>query len=117
MSMLDAAPEPGPAPPPAPSSATTATYSRAVRLELHKRMQNLENISGSGLNSQVLQTFADSDSDSEEEEAGARGAGAEIAPPCDMNYFSSASANNPRGFRSHHDMADAFSAGLEANKK
>ena len=117
MSMLDAAPEPGPAPPPAPSSATTATYSRAVRLELHKRMQNLENISGSGLNSQVLQTFADSDSDSEEEEAGARGAGAEIAPPCDMNYFSSASTNNPRGFRSHHDMADAFSAGLEANKK
>ena len=84
-------------------------------------MQNQENITGteagSGLNSQVLQAFADSDSDSEGEDAGTRGAGAEIAPPCDMNYFSSASTTNPRGFRSHHDMAEAFSAGLQANKK
>ena len=113
MSMLDANPEPGPA----PSSAPTPTYSRAVRLELHKRMQNQENFSGSGLNSQVLQAFADSDSDEEGEDDGARGAGAEVAPPCDMNYFSSAATQNPRGFRSHHDMAEAFSAGLQANKK
>ena len=84
-------------------------------------MQNQENITevgaGSGLNSQVLQAFADSDSDSEGEDGGTRGAGAEIAPPCDMNYFSSASTNNPTGFRSHHDMAEAFSAGLQASKK
>ena len=81
-------------------------------------MQNQEMIDGgSGLNSQVLQAFAESDSDSEDENAGARGAGTEIAPPCDMNYFSSASTNNTRGFRSHHDMAEAFSAGVQANKK
>ena len=55
--------------------------------------------------------------DEEGEDDGARGAGAEVAPPCDMNYFSSAATQNPRGFRSHHDMAEAFSAGLQASKK
>ena len=117
MSMLDARPEPDPGPAP-----TGPSYSRAVRLELHKRMQNQETLPGpgqvSGLNSQVLQAFSDSDSDEEDEDPGTRGAGAEVAPPCDMNYFSTAASPNTRGgFRSHHDIAEAFSAGLQANKK
>ena len=49
-----------------------------------------------------------------------RGAGAEVAPPTDMSYFNSGPSgggNSRQGFRSHHDMADAFAAGLQANRK
>ena len=47
------------------------------------------------------------------------GEGAEVAPPCDMNYFNSSgsSSRDKTGYRSHYDMADAFNAGLEAMKK
>ena len=48
-----------------------------------------------------------------------RGLRTEVAPPCDMNYYSSAAP--PRsshvGYRSHEDMATAFNAGLEARKR
>ena len=110
MSMLDASPDP----PPAPS--TVPSYSKAVRLELHKRMQNQEMLPGAGLNSKVLQAFADSDSEEEEEEERPRGGGAEVGPPCDMSYFSSP-ASSSKGYRSHHDMAEAFTAGLQAKRK
>ena len=80
-------------------------------------MQNQEMLPGAGLNSQVLQAFADSDSEEEEEEEERpRGGGAEVAPPCDMSYFSSP-ASSSTGFRSHHHMAEAFSAGLQAKRK
>merc|ERR1719410_1077289 len=117
MAMLDAAPEPEPPqqdqqPPP----ASAASYSRAVRLELHKRMQSQDTITlpSAGLNSRVLEAFQDSDEDEEEECR--RGAGAEVAPPTDMSYFNSGPSgggNSRQGFRSHHDMADAFAAGLQ----
>ena len=107
--MLDANPDPAPSPAPVPS------YSKAVRLELHKRMQNQELLPESGLNSKVLEAFADSDSEEEEEER-PRGRGAEVGPPCDMNYFSSPVTSNS-GYRAHHHMAEAFNAGLQANKK
>jgi len=121
MSMLEANPEAPPAPPaPTTSTAALPSYSKAVRLELHKRMQSQDNFSSSvsGLNSKVLQAFADSDSDSDEEEKAGRrrGEGTEIAPPCDMNYFASPGTSN-KGYRAHHDMADAFNAGLQASKK
>ena len=109
MSMLDANPEPAP-----PPAATVPSYSKAVRLELHKRMQNQDLLPESGLNSKVLEAFADSDSEEEEERP--RGRGSEIAPPCDMNYFSSPGTSRS-GYRDHHDMAEAFNAGLQANKK
>ena len=108
--MLDANPEPAP-----PPAATVPSYSKAVRLELHKRMQNQDLLPESGLNSKVLEAFADSDSEEEEEER-PRGRGSEIAPPCDMNYFSSPGTSRS-GYRDHHDMAEAFNAGLQANKK
>ena len=107
-------------PPPAPSSAS---YSRAVRLELHKRMQSQDTITlpSAGLNSRVLEAFQDSDEDEDDEDDECRrGAGAEVAPPTDMSYFNSGPSgggNSRQGFRSHHDMADAFAAGLQANRK
>ena len=99
------------------------SYSKAVRLELHKRMQNQDQMpSSSGLNRQILEAFDsdDEDDDDEEEDAAARrGKGAEVAPPCDMNYFnaSGGGSKSKHGFRTHHDMADAFAAGLQAMKK
>ena len=78
-------------------------------------MQNQEMLPGAGLNSKVLQAFADSDSEEEEGER-PRGGGAEVAPPCDMSYFSSP-ASSSTGYRSHHDMAEAFTAGLQAKRK
>ena len=106
-----------------PPPASAASYSRAVRLELHKRMQSQDTITlpSAGLNSRVLEAFQDSDEDEDEEgEECRRGAGAEVAPPTDMSYFNSGPSgggNSRQGFRSHHDMADAFAAGLQANRK
>ena len=87
-------------------------------MELHRRMQSQDHLPSSGLNSHVLEAFQD-DSDEEEEEDLNRGKGSEVAPPCDMSYFNAgpSSSNSKQGFRSHHDMADAFSAGLQAMKK
>merc|ERR1712029_499864 len=99
------------------------SYSKAVRLELHKRMQNQDQMpSSSGLNRQILEAFGsdeDEDDDEEEDAAARRGKGAEVAPPCDMNYFNASGSGSKRkhGFRTHHDMADAFAAGLQAMKK
>ena len=78
-------------------------------------MQNQDQLPSSGLNSRVLAAFDDSDDD-EEEDTSRRGEGAEVAPPCDMNYFN-ASNSKKQGSRSHYDMADAFAAGLAAMKK
>merc|ERR1712130_698371 len=90
------------------------SYSQAVRLELHKRIQNQDQLpSSSGLNRQILEAF-----DSDDEDDARRGKGAEVAPPCDMNYFNtSGGGKSKHGFRTHHDMADAFAAGLQAMKK
>ena len=69
-----------------------------------------------GLNSKILEAF--NESDSEEEEDTKRGVRAEVAPPCDMEYYNytGGAKNDKAGYRSHHDMADAFSAGMKANK-
>ena len=83
-------------------------------------MQSQDHLPSSGLNSRVLEAFQDdSDDDDDEEEDQNRGKGTEVAPPCDMSYFNAgpSSSNSKQGFRSHHDMADAFSAGLQAMKK
>ena len=120
MAFLDANPEPEqPQEPPEPQPSVPS-YSKAVRMELHRRMQNQDHLPSSGLNSRVLEAFQDdSDDDDDEEEDQNRGKGTEVAPPCDMSYFNAGpgSSNNKQGFRSHHDMADAFSAGLQAMKK
>ena len=63
-----------------------------------------------------MEVFNESDSEEDEDRNG--GKGAEIAPPADMNYFNYTDAPKRKtsGFVSHHDMAEAFNAGLEANK-
>merc|ERR1712227_973012 len=95
-----------------------ALYSKAIRLELHKRMQNQDTLPSSGLNSRVLEAFNDSDDGDDDDDTSHRGDGVEIAPPCDMNYFNAGSnQRKQQGSRSHYDMADAFAAGLAAMKK
>jgi len=119
--VLDSTPDPSLLKPPV--QATPPTYSKCVRMELHKRMKNQDflppaNSNSGGLNSKILEAF--NETDSEEEEDSKRGSGgAEVAPPCDMDYYNfTGGTTNPRGgFRSHHDMADAFEAGLKAMKK
>lgn len=105
------------------------SYSTAVRLELHRRMQEHDYLPPApGLNTRIINELEQAEEDSEEEEhrelaeaSERRGLRTEVAPPCDMNYFSNAAA--PRtssasvGFRSHEDMASAFNAGLEARKR
>eukprot|EP00092_Neocalanus_flemingeri_P004406 GFUD01004739.1.p1 GENE.GFUD01004739.1~~GFUD01004739.1.p1 ORF type:complete len:661 (+),score=257.13 GFUD01004739.1:92-2074(+) len=133
MAMLDANPEPTPSfiqdttPDPSLFNATPKptppSYSKCVRMELHQRMKNQDFLpaassNGGGLNSKILEAF--NDSDSEEEEDPKRGTGAEVAPPCDMDYYNytgGPASNSRAGFRSHHDMADAFNAGLNSMKK
>ena len=131
MAMLNANPDPTPSfiqdTTPDPSLLETTakpappSYSRCVRMELHKRMKNQDFLpqpsTSGGLNSKVLEAF--NESDSEEEDDTKRGAGAEVAPPCDMEYYNySGGTNKDRaGYRSHHDMAEAFNAGMKANKK
>jgi len=72
---------------------------------------------GGGLNSKILEAF--NETDSEDEDDTKRGTGAEVEPPCDMNYynFTGPAKTNKSGFRSHHDMAESFNAGLQAMKK
>merc|ERR1711874_755034 len=98
-------------------------YSQQLRLELHRRMKNQEHLPlpTTGLNRNIineLDAFEDTDDEEDEDEV-ERGKGAEIAPPCDMNYYNSGDNKSTKTplFRSHFDMADAFSAGLEAQKK
>ena len=118
MAFLDSNPEPERPSEPAQMQPPAPSYSKAVRMELHRRMQSQDHLPSSGLNSHVLEAFQD-DSDEEEEEDLNRGKGSEVAPPCDMSYFNAgpSSSSNKQGFRSHHDMAEAFSAGLQAQKK
>jgi len=105
-----------------PPPSQGPSYSKCVRMELHKRMKDQDFLpppsNTGGLNSKILEAFNESDSDEEEEDT-KRGTGAEVAPPCDMDYYSyTGGAKTDRsGYRSHHDMADAFNAGLKANKK
>merc|ERR1719186_1283205 len=132
MAMLDAKPDPTPSfiqdniPDPtllkASPKPTPPSYSKCVRMELHQRMKNQDFLppaasNSGGLNSKILEAF--NETDSEDEEDTKRGAGAEVAPPCDMDYYNyTGVANNSReGYRSHHDMADAFNAGIKAMKK
>ena len=119
MAFLDANPEQEQPQEPPEAQPSVPSYSKAVRMELHRRMQNQDHLPSSGLNSRVLEAFQDdSDDDDDEEEDQKRGKGTEVAPPCDMSYFSAGpGSSNKQGFRSHHDMADAFSAGLQAMKK
>ena len=105
-----------------PSITTKATsYSKCVRMELHKRMKNQDFLpppsNNGGLNSKILEAFNESDSDDDEDTN--RGSGAEVAPPCDMEYYNYTGGvkTDRSGYRSHHDMADAFNAGLKAKKK
>merc|ERR1719273_1782596 len=115
MAFLDANPEPEqPQEPPQPR-APAPSYSKAIRMELHKRMQSQDHLPSSGLNSHVLEAFQDDSDDEDEEEDLRRGEGNEVAPPCDMSYYNAgpSSSSNKQGFRSHYDMADAFSAGLQ----
>jgi len=94
------------------------TYSKCIRMELHKRMKNQDFLPNpsEGLNSKILEVFNESDSEEDEDRKG--GKGAQIAPPADMNYFNYTDAPKRKasGFVRHHDMAEAFNAGLEANK-
>lgn len=113
--------EPSSNQPKPPSSSPATSYSKCIRMELHKRMKNQDFLpppsNNGGLNSKILEAFNESDSDEEEDTK--RGSGAEVAPPCDMDYYSVTGGvkTDRRGYRSHHDIADAFNAGLKANKK
>ena len=81
-------------------------------------MQSQDHLPSAGLNSRVLEAFQDDSDEDDDEDDTNRGKRAEVAPPCDMNYFNSGSSSvDKSGFRSHHDMADAFAAGLQAMKK
>merc|ERR1719228_1318882 len=73
-------------------------YSKQIRLELHKRMKNQEFLTmpSSGLNRNIinkLEAFEDSDEEDEDEVEDDRGKGAEVAPPCDMDYYTSSSTS------------------------
>ena len=88
---------------------------------------------GSRIVNELEEGFSDDDDDDEEEQKRS-GRGAEVAPPCDMSYYGATQVfkefNNSAsfhvdfkgrgrgrgGFRSHEDMADAFSAGMKAQE-
>merc|ERR1719270_1617500 len=70
MAFLDANPDPELYQPPPPEpKPPAASYSKAIRLELHKRMQNQDTLPSSGLNSRVLEAFNDSDDDDDDEDS------------------------------------------------
>lgn len=102
------------------------SYSTAVRLELHRRMQEHDYLPpGPGLNTRIINELEQGE-DSEEEDdrdmaeaAERRGVRTEVAPPCDMNYYNNTAGprNTQVGYRSHEDMATAFNAGLQARKR
>jgi len=124
MASLDAtADSAAPAAPSALASAPTApNYSKHVRLELHRRMTAQDFMPGGAdtdIGSRIMAELLDSDSEEEDEEEAVRGRGAEVAPPpgLEQQQQGGTGQHGRAGFRSHHDMADAFSAGLQAQKK
>jgi len=106
-------------------------YSKYMKMEIQKRTRDQDSHpqTSGGMNREMLdriKAFQEESDDSDEEdednneaEVKNRGKEPEVAPPCDMDYFVNTQnkANVRQGFRSHEDMADAFSAGLKAAKK
>jgi len=93
------------------------SYSKCVRLELHKRMQNqdfLPTPGHGGLNSMVLETFKDSESDEDDDDP-KRGKGVEIEPPSQMSYYNNI-VNHGSISRNKFDIKESFAEGLKANK-
>jgi len=125
MTFLDANPEPQPSPSNNFNNSNErpgSQYAKIMKMEVERRGL-LEN-SGGGMSRSMLdeikafQEASDEDDSDDDENRGKR---AEVAPPCSMDYFNN-TVTNPKnsfkqGFRSHEDMADAFNAGLQAQKK
>ena len=116
MSLLEAA---APKAKPKPME----TYSTAMRLDLHKKMQESGYLPEPGLNTRIInemEEFVEEEEDQgEEEEESTRGRRAEVAPPTSMDYYASTNrgrVDKSAGFRSRDDMASAFSEGLKKRK-
>ena len=96
------------------------SYSTAMRLDLHKKMQNQQFLPRPGLNTAIINELEEfEESDEEEDEGLRRGQKAEVAPPSSMDYysFSGGPRDNKHGFRTHEDMASAFNQGLNNARK
>jgi len=100
-------------------SPTASGYSTAMRLDLHRKMQESSYLPQSGLNRRIINELEEQESDSEEneEEDAPRGRRNEIAPPCDMQYFNNTETKNKNKVKISTDMRDSFAQGLQARKK
>merc|ERR1719150_914046 len=114
---------PRPSPLPQDRAETMPSFSKDHRLALHKRMQEQDFLPpATRIRNEIEEGegFSDDDDDEDDEEERKRsGRGAEVAPPCDMGYYgaSQGRGRGRGGFRSHEDMADAFSAGMKAQEE
>jgi len=103
------------------SNSSTKAYSTAMRINLHKKMQEDSCLPQPGLNSKIINELDKHFDDSIEEtdiDDNRRGQGNEIAPPCSMQYFANTSASKISAksqFAS--SMKSAFEQGLQAQKK
>ena len=98
---------------------TASGYSTAMRLDLHRKMQESSYLPQPGLNRRIINELEEQDSDSEdnEEVEAPRGRRNEIAPPCDMEYFNNTEVKNKNKVKISTDMRDSFAQGLQARKK
>jgi len=115
---------PRPSPLPQDRAETMPSFSKDDRLALHKRMQEQDFLPpATRIRNEIEEgegfSGDDDDDEDDEEERKRSGRGAEVAPPCDMGYYgaSQGRGRGRGGFRSHEDMADAFSAGMKAQEE
>ena len=109
-------------PPPMPKPMQS--YSTAMRLDLHKKMQESGYLPApAGINTRIINELEEGSEDEEEEEEQedecTRGRRAEVAPPTSMDYYASTHTGRSlksTGFRSRDDMASALSEGLKKRK-
>ena len=105
--------------PPGTESETLSRMSRQERLQVHSEIKSGV---GSMIVNEVDQEFLPEEDYEEEEEEEDRESKkrAEIAPPCDMNYYNNMKGKSEKyrsGFRTHEAMASAFNFGLGQSTK
>ena len=101
-------------------SSSSQGYSTAMRLDLHKKMQESQYLPLPGLNQRIineLEEDSDSDYEAKDEKEAPRGRRTEIAPPCSMQYFNNTESKPKYKNDFSTDLHDSFAQGMQARKK